>query len=278
MLFSIITPSFNQGRFIRDCIESVKLNAECGMRNAEIQIEHIVIDASSTDETVSILKEYSHLQWISEQDKGQTDAINKGFRRAAGDWVMWLNADDYLMPGALALVARFAARYTDAEVIYGDCDFVDESRQLIRRKPEFDFDANMLLFYGCYIPSTATFFHRRIHEAGLELDDTLKVCMDFEWFLRLQHGGFRFKHLPASLAGFRWHGENVSALNAVKRGKERFQIQRKYLDLQGRGFLAHRMLLNGLFYCYRAVRVLRRLSGEQKRERIAFAAEFGGSG
>ena len=101
MKFSVITPSLNQGRFIRDCIESVRAQVEA-------EVEHIVVDGCSTDETVAILKSYPHIQWTSEPDRGQMDAINKGFRQARGDWLMWLNADDYLLPQTFARVAQFA--------------------------------------------------------------------------------------------------------------------------------------------------------------------------
>ena len=148
--FSIVTPSFNQGRFIRDCIESVRAQTET-------EWEHIVVDAGSTDETLAVLREYPHLKWTSEPDQGQSDGINKGFLRATGDWVMWLNADDYLLPGALRKVAGAASRWPEADVLYGECLFVDKDKRLLRRKRDHRFDFGVLVFYGCYIPSTATF-------------------------------------------------------------------------------------------------------------------------
>ena len=117
MQFSIITASFNQGRFIRECIESVLCQG--------VEFEHIIVDACSTDETLDVLRQFPHLQWTSEPDTGQTDAINKGFRRARGELIMWLNADDYLMPGALAVVAAHIAANNEADIVYGDCDYVN---------------------------------------------------------------------------------------------------------------------------------------------------------
>lgn len=260
MKFSVITPSFDQGRFIRDCIESVKQNAKCRMPNAELTVEHIVIDAGSTDETVSILKSYPHLQWVSEPDKGQTDAINKGFRKATGDWLMWLNADDYLKPGALAKVAAFLQQHPAAEVIYGDCDFVSETGELIRRKKEFGFDFEMLLFYGCYIPSTATFYKRKLIDGGFLLDDSYKVCMDFEYYMRMACAGRKFAHLPQALACFRWHETNASLVYAGRRYEERLRVQREALQKLGRPkWLGGEKLLQFLFRIYQMKRVLRRL-------------------
>jgi glycosyltransferase involved in cell wall biosynthesis len=246
--FSIVTPSFNQGRFIRDCIESVK--SQTG-----VEWEHIVVDAGSTDETLAVLKEYPHLQWTAEPDRGMSDGINKGFRRATGDWLMWLNTDDYLLPGALAKVAACAAQTPDADVIYGDCLFVDREKHLIRRKRDHRFDFGVLLFYGCYIQSTATFLRRRIITAGHLLDVNYRVCMDFEYYVRLAMQGYRFRHLPEPLAGFRWHETNTSAVQRQRRRVERLQVQRDCLDLLGYGWLGRTWILSVLARVFQAKRV-----------------------
>lgn len=251
MKFSVVTPSFNQGRFIRDCIDSVR--AQTG-----VTWEHIVIDACSTDETLDILKSQPHLQWISEPDKGQSDAINKGFRRATGDWIMWLNADDYLLPGALKEVAAYAELHPDADVIYGDSDYVRDG-VVVRRRREGDFSYNMLLFYGCYIPSTgAAYYRRRIVDAGHFLDIECKVVMDYEYYLRLANAGFIFQHLPSVLACFRWHETNVSALQHARRLEERWRVERLYLQRNHRSYLANTRIMQFLMYVYTAKRVARR--------------------
>ena len=108
-LFSIITPSYNYAKYVRECIESVK--AQEG-----VTFEHIVYDAGSTDGTLDILREYPHLDVTVEPDRGMSDAINKGFRKAKGKWVMWLNTDDRLLPGALKSVAAFAEQHPEADV------------------------------------------------------------------------------------------------------------------------------------------------------------------
>lgn len=250
--FSIITPSFNQGRFIRDCIESVKTQEG-------VNFEHIVVDACSTDETLSILKTYPHLQWASEPDKGQTDAINKGFLRARGDWLMWLNADDYLMPGTLSKVAQFATQHPEADVIYGDMFYVREDGGILRDKREPAFSFNMLLFYGPFIPSTSTFYRRRVVTEGFLLDAQYRVCMDFEYYLRLAHAGFRFINLPEHLACFRLHGANVSSIFTDRCYLERLQIQRKFLELTHRAYLGKEWVLKAFFHGYQARRVTRRM-------------------
>ncbi|MEO6183566.1 MAG: glycosyltransferase family 2 protein [Verrucomicrobiota bacterium] len=252
MKFSIITPSLNQGRFVRDCIESVR--AQTG-----VEWEHIIIDAGSNDETISILKEYPHLQWISEPDKGMSDGINKGFLKATGQWLMWLNADDYLLPGALAQVARFAGKNRDAEIIYGDCVFVDESKKIIRRKREHEFDFSILLFCGCYIPSTSTFLRREIIAAGELIDLNYRVCMDLEYYLRLGQAGRHFAYLPDVLAVFRWHESNTSKVLNQQLVKEWRQLQRQYLQLRKKQrWLGHELLLRVLREIFRAKRIWKR--------------------
>jgi glycosyltransferase involved in cell wall biosynthesis len=256
MRFSIITPSFNQGRFLSDCLQSA-----AAQRSADIQVEHIVVDACSTDETRILLGRRTDVLWTSERDEGQTDAINKGFRRASGEWLMWLNADDFLLPWALEKVRNFALRQTQAEVIYGDCRFVDADGQPQRDKKEGGFNLMMLVLYGCYIPSTATFYHRSIIERGLFLDPHYRNCMDLEYFVRLAGAGVRFEHLPEVLAAFRFHDSNVSFKFAQRRKQEKLQIQRKFLTERGLGWLAHSVFLDPLMRLYQIKRAIRRTLG-----------------
>src|SRR4030042_1306962 len=115
-LVPIVPPSLNKGRFIEETILSIK-------NQTYPRIEHIVIDGGSTDETLDILKKYSNsLIWISEPDKGQSDAINKGWRMAKGDILGWLNADDTYMPWAVETAVRFFAENPDVGMVYGRCN------------------------------------------------------------------------------------------------------------------------------------------------------------
>lgn len=248
MKFSIITPSLNQGRYIRDCIESVRTQTG-------VEWEHLVMDGGSMDDTVEILKTYPHLQWVSERDAGQSDAINKGFRRARGDWLMWLNADDYLNPGALARVGEFISATPDADVVFGDCDYVRDGAVAWQRR-ERGFDYWMLMFYGCYIPSTATFLRRRIFDDGQWLDASLKVCMDYEFYLRLAGDGYLFNHLPLPVACFRWHDSNFSATHRDQERAERLQIRQRALSQRGLAWMAQPWLLRVLHRLYAGKRRL----------------------
>ena len=268
MKFSVITPSLNQGCFIRDCIESVRAQVE-------VEVEHIVVDGCSTDETVAILKSYPHVQWTSEPDRGQTDAINKGFRRATGDWLMWLNADDYLLPQAFARVAQFAQAHPEADVIYGDSDFVDKQGHIVGRKREGNFSYWMLLFYGTFIPSTATFYRRKLVDTGHLLDASQKVAMDLEYYLRLAQAGYHFEHLPQPLACFRWHEANVSSVHYT-RGRQEFRaLQRHYLGLRRLRWLYNEPTLRALYRGYQAWRLARRLGKRLWKPETETVTSFG---
>ena len=232
------------------------MSRQCGTA-----VEHIVIDASSTDGTLEILRRYPHLRWISEPDRGQSDAINKGFLLAKGDLVGWLNADDYYLPDALKAIARAAQSHPEADVIYGDCVFVDGEGRVVRSKVEHEFDPYVLLYFGCYIPSTSTFFRHRLIEQGLLLDCDYRVAMDFEYFARLARLGCAFQYVQQFIAAFRWHEDNISLRNVQRRAQERHSVQFASLGKQSEWALqAHR-------YSARARRLVRKLrSGNIVRE------------
>ncbi len=199
---SIVTPSLNQVAYIQDAIESVR-------SQKYPNVEHLVIDGGSTDGTVELLRKYPDVRWLSEPDKGQADAVSKGFQMATGDILGWLNTDDYYLPGAFATVAdRFAADPAP-DVAYGEIWYVDKQKRFIRHKREHRFDYRVLLYYDCYIPSAATFYSRRIVDDGVVLSPDFRVCMDYEYFLRLATRGYSFVHIPKPLTAFRYQDTNA---------------------------------------------------------------------
>ncbi len=226
--FSIVTPSFNQGAFIGEALLSVH-NQAYGV------LEHLVMDGGSNDGTPAILGHYcdqecwGHLHWVSEPDRGQSDALNKGFARASGDIVGWLNSDDRYRPGCFERVAEIFQQHPDVDVVYGDYTWIDESGRVSRIRREIEFSHFILLYHRVlYIPTTATFFRRRIFEEGNRLDERLHYALDFEFFVRLAVRGYRFRHLPAVLADFRFQPGSKTCAAPHKQLQEKDEIMHLY--------------------------------------------------
>jgi len=210
MDFTIVTASLNYGHYIGECLESVA-------QQEGVTFEHLVMDAGSKDDTARVVARFPHAQFFQEPDKGMSDGINKGFRKAHGEWVMWLNADDRLKPGALRAVLEFAQTHNTADVIYGGWDFIDADGQFIRRMPPVPFDRHILIQCGCYIGSTACFYKRAttISEGHL-LNVDFRYCMDSEYYVRLASLRKKFIPIPKILADFRLHDESISQRNLNK--------------------------------------------------------------
>jgi glycosyltransferase involved in cell wall biosynthesis len=270
--FSVITPSFNYGRFIGDCLASVAAQGA-------IEIEHLVFDAGSTDNTLEVLARHPHAQVVSEPDRGMCDGINKGFDRCQGEWVMWLNADDRLHPGALAAVLEFANNHPEADVIYGCWNFIDEKGEFIRTMTLFPFQQQMLLYLGCYIGSTAAFYRRRtVIDKGERLSLDFHYVMDGEFYARLAAKGYKFAYLPHVLADFRLHGNNLSLRNygvqdaeACLKLQKQFAETRAYRRAYGRAFFRDEnlnALVDSLFYlAFRGLKPLLKLLHRHKLEK-----------
>lgn len=195
---SVVTPSFNQGRFIQRTIQSVLSQDMPGL-------EYIVVDGGSTDGTLEILRAYQdRLTWLSEKDEGQADAVNKGIRLASGDVIGWLNSDDIYYPGALAAVVEFLEAHPEFGVVYGEAYHIDENDNVIAPYPTRDWDFH-LLTQTCYICQPATFFRRCLWVQWGGLDASLHYAMDYEYWLRLAQRGVRFGRLRRVVAGSRLH-------------------------------------------------------------------------
>jgi glycosyltransferase involved in cell wall biosynthesis len=200
---SIITPSCNQGNFLEQTIQSV-LNQDYP------NLEYIVVDGGSTDGSVDIIKKYESklAYWVSEKDKGQSDAINKGFRRASGEILAWLNSDDCYLPGTLERVADFFSSYPAVDLVYGDLRLIDGVGRTIGLRKVVPYSYTLALYGLSTIPQPSAFFRRRALDVVGLLDEELHYQMDIEFFLRFGNKGLNIKHLPVPLAMFRLHAQS----------------------------------------------------------------------
>jgi glycosyltransferase involved in cell wall biosynthesis len=198
--FSVLTPSYNQGRFIRATIESV-------LSQQIPDLQYLVMDGGSTDETVAILKEYGdRLAFVSERDEGTADAVNKGLALCQGELIGWLNSDDIYYPQALHRVGELFAAYPKIDVIYGRARHIDEHGMVIDEYPtaEWSFEA---LVEHCIISQPAAFFRRRVVEKYGSLAQAHKYCVDYEFWIRLARKGARFMFVPEYFAATRLHDQ-----------------------------------------------------------------------
>jgi glycosyltransferase involved in cell wall biosynthesis len=202
MDFTIITPSLNYGRFLRDCLESVAMQKG-------VTLEHLVMDGGSTDDSALIAADFPVI-FRQEPDKGMSQAINKGFDRARGDWVMWLNADDRLKPGALAELIRHL-RETQADIVYADWNLIAENGCQIRHIRSVKWSRFVNVHHHCFVASTAAWYRREtVIVEGHRLREDFHYVMDGEFYARMDSLGKRFFHAPVDAADFRLHGANAS--------------------------------------------------------------------
>lgn len=218
---SIITPSYNQAFFIERTIQSV-LNQEVS------NLEYFVIDSNSTDSTPDILSKYdSKLQWISEKDAGQANAINKGFEKTSGEIVGWLNSDDIYYSGVLKDVVAYFNAHPDVDVIYGDAAHIDVYDNKIKPYNTQGWNLHALK-RRCYISQPALFLRRKAILRCGYLDESLRFCMDYEYWLRLGFCGMKFAYVPQLFAGSRVHKESKSMKYRVAAQKESIRMLKRY--------------------------------------------------
>jgi len=227
MKISIVTPSLNQREFIERTILSV-----LGQKG-KFDLEYIIIDGGSTDNTLDIIKNYQdNLIWVSEKDRGQSDAINKGFNMTSGDILAWLNSDDTYEPGALSEVAE---RYRKHEFAwcFGNCRNIDENDHEIRKlitgykiieSKKYSYKR---LLSKDFIAQPAVFFTKDLYEEIGPLDLNCQFSMDYDYWLRI---GKRYVPLYINkfLANFRWHGESKNGENYKKASFETYLTAKRH--------------------------------------------------
>jgi glycosyltransferase involved in cell wall biosynthesis len=206
---SVVTPSFNQARFIERTLRSVLDQAEVP------SLEYVVFDGGSTDGTVDILRRFQdRLRFVSRPDGGQADAVNQAIAATTGEVVGWINSDDVYTPGALARVLRHFADHPESDVVYGDANHIDADDAVLEPYYTEDWDYERLKDV-CFLCQPAVFFRRRVVERFGPLDARLRYCMDYEYWLRV---GARvpFVRIPGVLAGSRLYESNKTLGDRVK--------------------------------------------------------------
>ena len=195
-LVSVVTPCYKAARFIAETIESVS-------DQDYPRVEHIVYDGGSDDGTQQILARYPHLQWISEPDRGQSHALNKGFQRARGEIIGWLNADDTYQPGAITTAVKSLLEFPEYDLVYSDCQIIDDQGRpgQISRSQPFSFET---YFSSSYIKQPTVFMRRRVIETLGGVNEQLHYVMDREFWMRAGQY-FKMRYLPeVVLADFRY--------------------------------------------------------------------------
>lgn len=243
-MFFIATPSWKYGRFIGDSVESVRAQSDGGF------VRHHVQDAVSPDDTAEQLaaRAWSGLSVKQERDRGQCDALNRAFSQVPDEveYLGWLNADEFYLPGALARVRDTFERSPDIDIVYGDTLHVDESGALLRLVAQHDFSRVALRsMRHLYIQTSSAFFRRRVWDTGqLRLDEDFKQAMDQELFVRLDAEGFRFAHVKVPLSCFRVHGEQLTAQHGREFAAQEFTAVATKFGYRARpwvGRAAHRV-------------------------------------
>jgi glycosyltransferase involved in cell wall biosynthesis len=226
---SIVTPSYNQGTFLERTILSV-------LNQNYPNLEYIIMDGGSTDDSVEIIRKYERYlaYWTSEKDGGQTDAIEKGFDRATGAILAYLNSDDIYLPGTLFHIAQVFREKPDANVVYGSRYLIDQDDNIIgegRLTPYFPWISKFGLAYGGFgIYQPASFWTRGIYDLAGPVDRRFVHCMDNDLFARFAFASARFTYTRELLAGFRVHPNSKTSTLQHVAERERRVIRDRYAE------------------------------------------------
>ena len=216
-LITIVTPSYNQSRYLEQTIRSV-------LAQDYPSIEYFVIDGGSTDSSVEIIQKYENqlAGWVSEKDKGQAEAINKGFQRAGGEFIAWLNSDDLYLPGAIRKAIETFQKHPEAGIIYGNVISIDEHSQPFNLQTFQPFNLTDLMAFNI-ISQPAVFMRRSVLEQAGLLDLSYHLLLDHQLWLRMARLA-PMVYIPETLAAARYHAEAKNLARTADFGREAFRI------------------------------------------------------
>lgn len=220
LVISVVTPSYNQGEFLEETLVSV-LSQE-----GDFFLDYLVIDGGSTDESLEIIRRFAeqiengkwpvHCQglrfrWVSERDRGQADAVMKGFRLAEGEIWAWLNSDDVYLPGTLRVVSSFFREHSETGLLYGGAYYCDSSGVIDGRYPTSEFDLMKLAWFNFFC-QPSTFFRKHVFDAVGGLDCSLHYAMDYDLFIRIAKR-YCCRYIPEVLSKYRLHEKAKTVRN-----------------------------------------------------------------
>ena len=255
---SVVTPSYNQADYIDKTIKSVL------SQKGDFELEYIVMDGGSTDGTLSILKKYGkRIQWVSKKDKGQTDAINKGWKKSTGDIIAYLNSDDLYEPSAIQRAVKFLKTHPDVDWVYGQCKIVDEKGKEIRKWIKWyrhllgrRYSYNKLLKEN-FVAQPTVFFRRGILEDCGYLDIKHHLNMDYDYWLRIgkKHKG---AFIDAPIAKFRFYRQSKSGVMFVQQFRDELNGAKKYGGDKKWCIFVHTINFYKIITIYKILRLFRR--------------------
>lgn len=220
-LVSVVTPSFNQADYLEETILSV-------LDQDYPHIEYIIVDGGSSDGSQEIIHRYADrlAWWVSEEDRGQTDAINKGFAQASGEILAWLNSDDTYLPNAVSEAAAYLQAHPDAGLVYGDANLVDPAGNVIGTFPARQTDYRRLRRGYVHIPQQAAFFRAELWREVGPLDPTFYFAMDYDLWVRLARLAPLHYH-PRLWANFRLHDTGKSVISDDRCWPEMVRVHKR---------------------------------------------------
>jgi glycosyltransferase involved in cell wall biosynthesis len=220
-LLSVVTPAYNMARFLPETLDSVAA--------LRIPHEHVVFDGASEDGTVELLegREDPHLIWVSEPDSGQTEAVNKGLRRASGDLLAWVNADDSYVPAAVERAVGHLEAHPEVGAVYGGVNYVDEQGDVFRTLIPPRFSWRRYLYLGTWLTTPTVIFRRELLERAGFLDETWVDAADYDFYLRLLRGA-RVDRMDEPIVNFRYHPQSKSESDVWTQLNEARAIRRRW--------------------------------------------------
>jgi glycosyltransferase involved in cell wall biosynthesis len=241
---SIITPSFNQSQFLEASILSV-------LEQDYPNLEYIIVDGGSKDQSVEVIKKYQDrlAWWVSEKDKGHADALNKGFARATGDILAWLNSDDIYYPNAVSEAVSILTSHPEVGMVYGDADLIDDAGEAAGQFGSKQTSYRQMLRGSVHIPQATTFIRAEIWRQVGPLDLSLFFSFDYDLWVKIAKVS-KVLYVPRRWAKFRIHGAGKTIVNDDRCYPDMLRVLERETGSSLFSWLRLRMIARKLFYSW----------------------------